>query len=61
MIYQTKRQSADQSHFFQGPNTWIAIFMFAMFTLKVQILMILKEMHLNKISPRLEGGIEPAL
>jgi len=35
--------------------------MFAMFTLKVQILMILKEMRLNKINPRLEGGIEAAL
>ena len=35
--------------------------MFAMFALKFQILMILKEMHLNKINPRLEGGIEPAL
>lgn len=56
MIYQTKRQSADQ-----GPISWIAIFMFAMFTFKVQILMILKEIHLYKINPRLEGGMEPAL
>lgn len=56
MIYQTKRQSADQ-----GPISWIAIFMFAMFTFKVQILMILKEIHLHKINPRLEGRMEPAL
>ena len=50
------RQSADQ-----GPISWIAIFMFAMFTFKVQILMILKEIHLHKINPRLDGGMEPAL